>query len=220
MGFFSWFHMPPVRVTAFVDGFNLYHAIHDLGENHLKWLDLWKLCVNFAPGPDFELRNVYYFSAYATWRKDSYERHRAYVKALQTVGVVPVMARFKERERRCRLCKGRWTGHEEKETDVNIALRLVTDATRNRYDRALLVSGDSDLVPAVRILRSEFPAKQVRIITPVGRKHSYDLLHAVGGKRYCRYMKRIHVERSLFPGEVLDAGGATVVIRPPEYDPP
>jgi hypothetical protein len=30
-----------IRVAAFVDGFNPYHALRDLGRDHLKWLNLW-----------------------------------------------------------------------------------------------------------------------------------------------------------------------------------
>ena len=32
--------MPRRRVSVYIDGFNLYHAIDALNENHLKWLDL------------------------------------------------------------------------------------------------------------------------------------------------------------------------------------
>ena len=38
-------------------------------------------------------------------------------------------------------------------TDVNIATAMLTDAYRDRFDTALLVSADSDLVPPVRAAR-------------------------------------------------------------------
>jgi len=60
-----------IRVAAFVDGFNLYHAIRDLGRDHLQWLNLRMLCENFAPRPALSLVDVFYFSAYATWRPSS-----------------------------------------------------------------------------------------------------------------------------------------------------
>ena len=37
-----------IRVIAFVDGFNLYHAVHDTGQDHLKWVNLKSLCTEFA----------------------------------------------------------------------------------------------------------------------------------------------------------------------------
>lgn len=44
---------------------------------------------------------------------------------------------------------------EEKETDVNVAVHMVAGALKNRYDTALVVSGDTDMVPAMRMVRSE-----------------------------------------------------------------
>lgn len=51
--------------------------------------------------------------------------------------------RFQERSRRCRRCGSAWTVFEEKETDVNIAVALLADAVRDRFDTALVVSADS-----------------------------------------------------------------------------
>jgi len=218
MGFF----MPVsyVRVLGLVDGFNLYHAIGDLHQNHLKWLDLWKICENYAPPPRLELVGVFYFSAFATWKPDSYKRHREYVRALQTVGVKTVMGKFKEKDRKCFSCDSQWKDHEEKETDVNLALYLLIEAVKDSYDRALLITGDSDLAPAVRLVKREFPNKDIRIIAPVGRNNSGDLVTAVGGQPHCRKMQLSHVKRALLPQTVSDTEGLTVATRPTEYDPP
>jgi hypothetical protein len=43
----------------------------------------------------------------------------------------------------------------EKGTDVNLASRLLHDAHLNRFDRAIVVSGDSDLVEPIRLVVSE-----------------------------------------------------------------
>jgi hypothetical protein len=32
-----------LRSTVYIDGFNLYHSIDDLGEPHLKWVNLYGL---------------------------------------------------------------------------------------------------------------------------------------------------------------------------------
>lgn len=209
-----------IRVAAFIDGFNFYHAIDDLGAHHLKWVNLWSLCRQYAPSPDFELTHVFYFSAFATWRPDAYKRHREYVKALRSVGVTPVMGKFKAKDRQCRKCGQKWVHHEEKETDVNIALYLLSEATKDTYDRALLLSGDSDLGPAIRMVRNQFPDKQLRVLAPLGRGYSMDLFNAAGGKRHCRQLRHVHVEKALFPEEVLDANGKILAVRPAKYEPP
>jgi len=138
-----------MRVNAYIDGFNLYHAIDDTSNHHWKWLDLNTLCRIFAPDSTFSINKIYYFSAFATWKPDEYRRHRAYVKALESTGVVPVMGNFKNKDRKCFKCGRKWVDHEEKETDVNIALQMLMDSYKNNYDRALLITGDSDLVPPI-----------------------------------------------------------------------
>ena len=208
-----------VRVIAFIDGFNLYHAIHDLGQNHLKWLDLSKLVRHFAPSPDYKIKDIFYFSAFATWRKKAVQRHRKYVKALNAKNVTTVMAKFKTKDRSCFKCGHKWIDHEEKETDVNIALYMLREGYRDSCDRFILISADSDLSPAVRMLNKEFPDKNVRIIFPFARGYSWDLVHAVGGKKNIRQLKRIHLERSLIEKEVRSDTGE-LIIRPTEYDPP
>jgi uncharacterized LabA/DUF88 family protein len=209
-----------VRVTAFIDGFNLYHALDDLGRPYLKWLNLRALCQHFAPRPQFELDPIYYFTAYATWRPSAFRRHREYMTALRAVGVTPILGNFKYKNRECRTCGSTWQDHEEKETDVNIALHLLLGAVKDEYDRALLISGDSDLAPAVRAVKEACPSKSIRIIAPVGRAHSMELLRAAGGKTNCRRMKLFHVKRSLLDDRVADSSGTVVAVRPPEYDPP
>ena len=70
-----------MRIIAYIDGFNLYHAIDDIGKPdprkpnatakrrpHLKWLNLWSLCESIA-GDNETVIEVNYFSAYATCRE-------------------------------------------------------------------------------------------------------------------------------------------------------
>lgn len=53
---------------------------------------------------------------------------------------------------------------KEKQTDVGIAVEIVADACSNAYDMAVLVSGDSDLVPAVKKVREL--GKTVHVYVP------------------------------------------------------
>jgi len=209
-----------VRIVAYVDGFNLYHAIAELGEPSLKWLDLRGLCERFVPHSDPDsLKSVYYYSAFATWRHSAHKRHRQYVKALEANGVTCVLARFKPKPLDCHRCGHQWTHHEEKETDVRLALGLVMGAVKDEYDRALLVTADSDLVPAVRLVRREHPKKDIRIVTPPGRDPCEALVMAAGGKRQGRCIGRDHLLKCLLPPEVVDPDGTVVARRPSEYAP-
>lgn len=157
------------RIISYIDGFNLYHPIDALRRPALKWLDLKALTQSIARQNETVVE-VNYFSAFATWRPDAYQRHIEYVKALEYRGVLCTMGHFKSKQSTCRECGATWTKHEEKETDVHIAARIVVDACENRYDRAILITADSDLVPALNIVKARFPKKQLFVAAPPGRK--------------------------------------------------
>ena len=93
-----------IRVHAYVDGYNLYHAIRRFREGHLKWVDLWSLCATFVPARTAQLTAVHYFSAYAHWLPRQMARHEAYVQALKETGVTVHLAKFKRKDRYCPSC--------------------------------------------------------------------------------------------------------------------
>lgn len=203
-----------IRISAFIDGFNLYHAIDDLGRNELKWLNLRTLLEEFIDKKTQVLGDVYYFSAYADWHPQKRTRHMVYVRALKNEKVTPVMGKFKEKEVSCQRCGHTWKMHEEKETDVNIAVFLVREAYNDSYDQAIIVSGDSDLVPPVRLLKDIFPRKKVKVICPPERLHSKEL-GSIAHKR--AKIKTIHLERNLFPDKIASNNG--LILRPRNYTP-
>jgi len=212
--------MPTRRVAAFFDGFNFYHAVDELNLPHLKWVNLRRLCGRFAPPPDFDLVQVNYFSAYATWLPDSYRRHIEFVRAQQAQGVNVVLGMFKEQMHSCRRCGSRWPSHEEKESDVSLAVHLYRGAARDEYDRALLVTRDSDILPAVRLVKQDFPRKEIRLLAPPGKPFNLALLRAAGGNSCGKQLQVVHLQQSLLDREVLDKAGKVVAVRPKEYDPP
>jgi uncharacterized LabA/DUF88 family protein len=57
----------------------------------------------------------------------------------------------------------------EKMTDVNIAVELLSDAYLDQYDTALLISADSDLAPPIVKVRKLFPKKRIVVIFPPNR---------------------------------------------------
>jgi len=201
----------PARTIVYFDGFNLYHAVDALGQPHLKWLDLWSLSEKLLRG-DQQLVAVKYFTAYATWRPASYRRHQRYVAALEAQGVTPIIGRFKAKTVRCHAkCRQTYVTHEEKETDVNIGVHLMADALKDRFDRALIISADTDLNSAVTLTRAEAPNKRIDLVAPPGRmsRNSAALFEITKGK----------LRGSLLPAQV-QYSDSRVIVRPVEYDPP
>ncbi len=220
---------PKNRVSVYIDGFNLYHAIDDLNYNfrhrtklglkppadrvnHLKWVDLWSLSESFLR-PYQELAAVNYFSAYATWKPPELLRHREYVKALEYKGVNVIMGEFKLRRNTCRTCNSSWTIHEEKKSDVTAAVTLVADGLMDKYDDAFLVTADSDLIPAVHRVSLECPKKNIVVVAPPGRMaHSRAL-----NPRFQITAGRLG--SNLLPRQGWGEAGAVLFTRPVEYNP-
>lgn len=209
---------PKIRVSAFIDGFNLYHAIDELARDDLKWINLWRLMQTFTKPSTHEIASVYYFTAIAEWLKEPAKRHKAFIAAQIAQGVTPVLGYFKQKDKDCHQCRHAWIEHEEKQTDVNIAVWLVREAFNNQYDQALIVTQDGDLAPALQVV-SELPKdRKIKVIAPPGLRHSKEL-----GK-YARKraaIKVVHLENCRLPENVIDLKtGHVVAIRPAKYDPP
>ena len=89
------------RIVAFIDGFNLYHSIaRPRNFRNYKWLNLRKLVECFVTKSD-EIKEVFYFTAYANWRPESAARHKHYVRALEFKKITPVFGQFKRRDKFC-----------------------------------------------------------------------------------------------------------------------
>lgn len=195
------------RAASYTTGWDT--ILDDLGESHLKWLDLWALSETLVREKEV-VTTVKYFSAYATWMPASYRRHQRYVAALQSRGVQFIEGRFKEKPMQCKTCGVRYKAHEEKETDVNIGVHLMADALQARFDRALVISADTDLNEAVTLTKVEAAGKQIDIVAPPKRKgrNSIALFEVTVGR----------VRRSLLPAEIIHDGNT--IMRPIEYTPP
>ncbi len=157
------------KVSVYVDGFNLYYAIKDLQNNRLQWVDLWVLSEKLVRKNE-TVTVVKYFSAYFTWNEATYRRHQRYVTALKAEGVQFIAGNFKWKTFECPECNSDFSKPEEKETDVNIGAHLLADACKDRFDRALIISADTDLNQAVNLARKETIDKQIDIVAPPGRR--------------------------------------------------
>ncbi len=188
------------RVTAFVDGFNVYHALEaNPAYRKYKWLDYAALARCYIGSRD-TLGGVCLFTALASWDPDKVNRHQLYLRVLRQRGVKVVLGKFKRKDKVCRLCHREFHTFEEKLTDVNIAMHMFRGAYLDEYDRAILISGDTDIVPAVRMIHELFPTKQVAVVVPVGR-------YAVDLKQESDFhfqMKERQLARSQLPDVIHD----------------
>lgn len=171
-----------IRVAAYIDGFNLYFGLKQARFKRYYWLDVAALAHTLLR-PGQQLLATHYFTARirdngrnATDQK----RQNDYLEALAVQGIQCQFGHYLEKQRQCRACHATWPDYEEKMTDVNIAIQLMTDAFDNAFDTALVISGDSDLTTPIRRVRERFPSKRVIVAFPPGRHSSELKRHANG----------------------------------------
>lgn len=207
------------RVVAFIDGFNVYHSVHELGAsyNYLKWLNLNSLVRALIHPRDDELVAIEYFSADAHWNPVEKRRRQGdYLDALRSSGVTTHIGSFKQVKKKCSKCNRTYKTFEENGTDVAIASKMVEYAHKDFFDKALLFSADSDLAPVVANIRQSHPKIEIHIVTTSSRIRNAKHLRA-SANGYIQ-LGINNFEKNIFQ-ETL-SWGQKKILRPTEYDPP
>ena len=179
------------NVAVYIDGYNVYYGLRNLWKERRRgcfyWLDYWKLgqCILgpaplATPGGD-RLSVVKYFTAIVENNPGKARRHQTYIDALRGLGQVEVIEGYYQSQKPvCKKCGFRWDDGEAKQTDVAIGAHLVCDGLRDVYDKAILITADSDQVPAIEMVRRE-TGKSIVIAYPPTRSNNQKLEAAVGG---------------------------------------
>ena len=167
-----------------MDGFNLYHSVtkvaQETSDESVKWLDLQGLARGILPliSPTASLASIHYFTAlpehlYLT-DPGRLQRHRTYLRALTAHGSMRpsiVLGRIAQQQVQVRTASAEITGSiwREKGTDVALAMALLREASKGDMDEAVIVSGDADYLPAVKVFREMYPDIGLRFAFPRGR---------------------------------------------------
>ena len=161
--------MTTKRVIAYIDGYNLYHGLRDARLQSSRWLDLRAMCESLLK-PDQHLEFVRYFTTRVRNDPAAEIRQSTFIDALLSRGGIEIdFGHFLSKGRQCFACGHQWQQSEEKKTDVNIAVRLLDDAYDDRFDTAIVISGDSDLVPPIESVRARHPRRRIVVAFPPKR---------------------------------------------------
>ncbi len=207
--------MPLKKTIIYVDGFNLYYGC--LKGTAYRWLNILQLCQRLLPTHD--VRQIKYFTALVSPRPsnpDQATRQQTYLRALQTIPNLEIIyGHFLSHEIMMPLAPPR-TGYvkviktEEKGSDVNIAVHLVSDAFRNAFEAAVVVSNDSDLLTPIKFVKEEL-GKLVGILNP--QKHPSTVLTA--NAHFVKNIRTNVLMNSQFPAALADAKG--IFTKPPSW---
>lgn len=174
------------RTTIYIDGYNLYYS--RLKGTPYKWLDiaaLFRDCILRAQDPNAQVVTIKYFTApvkanYARHGEASIHAQTQYHRALQArePGLVQIISGFHIFEPTSlpahqdgvvpsKASTARVWMIEEKQTDVNLALHAYRDAVRGEVDQLVICSNDSDMEPALRMIREDVAAIQIGLVMPL-----------------------------------------------------
>ncbi len=188
-------------MSVYIDGFNLYFGLRSKYPK-LKWLDVHRLALNLLK-PDQVLSTCNYFTARVRKNPNKQRRQTTYLDAIATTQTSLIYGKYYSKPVKCKRCSNTWPGNEEKMTDVNIAVKMLTDALQDTFDTAMVISGDSDLTPPIRAIKEFYPSKRVIVAFPPDRssielKKIADVSFTIG---------RAKLSSSQLPQDVITSNG-------------
>lgn len=205
------------NTNVYVDGFNLYYGA--VKDTPYKWLNIRRMCELIFPSN--RIAEVHYCTALvksASWDPEQTTRQRTFIRALETTGVevhygsfiskVVAMPRANLRTGESRMVEVIKT--EEKGSDVALGSLLVAHAYQQRYEAAIVLSNDSDLVLPIRIVREELDLP-VGILNPHAR-FSVELSREAAFRRSIRTG---NLKAAQFPDTLEDEHGT--ITRPARW---
>lgn len=197
------------RTVIYIDGLNLYYGAVR-ATPALKWLNIERFCKLLRPHDDIRL--IRYFSALVDG--PTQPNQAVYLRALSTTPLVEItLGKFKTKTIKCRVSActstcNKWYGTpEEKRTDVNIAVFILDDAYRDVCDQFIIFSGDSDLVPAVNMVRTRFPSKKIIVYVPSRNPVRGAAVELRTAAHVHRDLPLQLIPRSQFPDNIPDGAG-------------
>ncbi len=142
------------RVIVFIDGNNFYFGLRKLygKDKSLKHFNFEKFS-QFLAGKN-NVVGIYYYNALLDREHNpkKYESQKEFFEKLKNISNFNLIL--------CKLLKRNITGTNQfyyiiKEDDIHMAVDMVENACDNKFDIAVLVSGDGDFVPAVRSVKKK-----------------------------------------------------------------
>lgn len=196
------------KVIVYIDGFNLYHGLIEKGWRRYLWLNVQQLAKSLMM-MNQELVITKYFTARIKVGDDAKkQRQTTYIEALQTIPELEVIeGKYHNEPYQCRKCGFLHNIPSEKMTDVNIASQMIIDAVHNKYEVAVLISADADLVPAIKVIRANYSSKRIVVGFPPGR-FSKDVANSVNS---FFYLNRLHFSNNQLDTKIKRADGYELV---------
>ncbi len=140
------------RISIFIDGANFYHGLKTINFRYSDIFFDFERFVKRLVGNN-ELINVYYYNAPLKENLNKY----VYWNQMKFFGRLRKISKFKVVlcKRQKRLDENKDEYYVTKGDDIHLALDMLCDACKDKYDKVILVSGDGDFAPLVKYVKEE-----------------------------------------------------------------
>ncbi|MDD5748068.1 MAG: NYN domain-containing protein [Actinomycetota bacterium] len=205
------------KLSIFIDGSNFYHALKEIhGRADLNFEEFIKLLLPDPRDPKKSLRIPnpvkYYNSVIDSGRyPESFKKQQRFFAHLQQLTdprFIIDRSKIKYYGRlqyKCRKCEAiniipmqkcpncgkveTLQNSSEKGVDVKIAVDMVNGAVNNDYDVALIISEDSDFVPAIKAVKRYKKKVELVVLQDPTRKRGRELIQC--GLYWTHYVKPV-----------------------------
>ena len=165
----------PAQLCSFyIDAFNLYHSLVDLIKyessglllnnipnlHKIKWCNLRLLCEYLLRNnANCIIKDIYFFTAIPSHRpQDQINRHNQYCRILSEICKINII-------------NGKFSHGNEKQTDVNLAVHVLSDVLLKKVHSVYIISNDSDIIPIINKVKEYSPRTNINIIKPPSAKY-------------------------------------------------
>lgn len=170
-----------MRLAMFVDGWNMYWSLVDAGIRPYGWCNFGLLAQQQTGHSDAVVKVKFFTSKDQPHPEKIGNQQAIWSRALKFTGCEIIEGEFRstrvEVEEQIRNDSKKW---REKQTDIALASHMIADCNRIEmdegnpgeyrwkpgYDEAVLLTQDSDFVPAVKILASKPFNRRVHVLLP------------------------------------------------------
>ncbi len=178
-----------------------------------KWLNIYRMCELLLPNN--QIVGIKYFTAKVFSRKNDPQKHirqQVYFRALETIPNLEIIyGHYSEHPKWMRLANpqpgqskyAQVIRTEEKGSDVNLAVHLLHDGYQRKYELAVMVTNDSDLLTAVKIVQEDLQLL-VGILNPQQNPSKELQREALFIKKICQGV----LKASQFPDTLTDLKGS------------
>ncbi len=167
------------KVVFYFDGFNFYNGLKSFTKTNTDWkkyywIDFIKFCSQFVFTHDGqELHKVKYFTAPPiNLIKRSKQSALFGANLITNENKFEVInGHYADKFIDCQAtCKQKFKVPEEKCSDVNISLSMISDCLDKQVDIIVLVTADSDQVSTIKFIQKRFPNVKIKLYFPPDRK--------------------------------------------------